>query len=71
MNKLSGRIDWATTLIPFVGVVALCALFMLIPDGSKVVLEQTRKFIGDDCGIYYAILGVGIFWLSIWTAFSK
>ena len=71
MNKLSGRIDWATTFIPFVGVVALCALFMLIPDGSKVVLEQTRKFIGDDCGIYYAVLGVGVFWLTIWVAFSK
>lgn len=71
MNKLSGRIDWVTTLIPFVGVVALCALFMLIPDGSKAVLERTRMYVGDDCGIYYAILGVGVFWLTIWVAFSK
>lgn len=70
-EKLSGRIDWVTTLVPFFGVAALCALFMAIPDGSKNVLETVRKFIGDDCGIYYAILGVGVFWLSIWTAFSK
>ena len=70
-EKLSRRIDWITTLVPFLGVVALCALFMIIPEGSKTVLEAVRKFIGDDCGIYYAILGVGVFWLSIWTAFSK
>lgn len=70
-EKLSGRIDWVTTLVPFFGVAALCALFMAIPEGSKTVLEAVRKFIGDDCGLYYAILGVGVFWLSIWTAFSK
>lgn len=70
-EKLSRRIDWITTLVPFGGVTALCALFMIIPEGSKTVLEAVRKFIGDDCGLYYAILGVGVFWLSIWTAFSK
>ena len=70
-EQLKKRIDWITTLVPFVGVTALGALFMLLPDGSKTVLEAIRKFIGDDCGIYYAILGVGVFWLSIWTAFSK
>lgn len=65
------RIDWVTTLVPFVGVTLLCLLFMIIPEESKYRLESIRRFIGDDCGIYYAILGVGIFWLSIWTAFSK
>lgn len=65
------RIDWVTTLVPFGGVTLLCLLFMIIPEESKYILESIRQFIGDDCGIYYAILGVGIFWLSIWTAFSK
>lgn len=65
------RIDWITTLVPFFGVTALGALFMLLPDSSKAILESIRKFIGDDCGIYYAVLGVGVFGLSIWTAFSK
>lgn len=69
--KLKNRIDWITTILPFLGVSILCALFMIIPNSSKTVLESIRKFIGDDCGIYYAILGVGVFWLSIWTAFSK
>lgn len=70
-NNLKGKIDWMTTFLPFVCVAVLCVLFMAIPDESKRVLESIRKFIGDDCGIYYAILGVGVFWLSIWIAFSK
>lgn len=70
-HQLKGRIDWATTFIPFVGVAVLCVLFMVLPDSSKQVLEGIRKFIGDDCGLYYAILGVGVFWLTIWVAFSK
>lgn len=69
--KLKNRIDWITTILPFLGVSILCALFMIVPNSSKTILETIRKFIGDDCGIYYAILGVGVFWLSIWTAFSK
>ena len=70
-NNLKGKIDWMTTFLPFVCVAVLCVLFMAIPDESKRVLESIRKFIGDDCGIYYAILGVGVFWLSMWIAFSK
>lgn len=70
-EKLKGRIDWITTLVPFISVAALCALFIVVPEESKNVLEAVRKFIGDDCGIYYAILGVGVFWLTMWTAFSK
>lgn len=70
-ESLKGRIDWITTLVPFFGVAILAALFMMVPEGSKTVLEAIRKFIGDDCGLYYAILGVGVFWLTIGTAFSK
>lgn len=70
-NKLFSRIDWSKTLIPFAGMIILCILFIIYPDSSKSVLEKTRHFIGDDCGIYYAVLGVGVFALSIWTAFSK
>ena len=70
-DNLKDRIDWLTTLVPFIGVAVLGAVFMIIPEGSKNVLETVRKFIGDDCGIYYAILGVGVFGLSVWTAFSK
>ena len=70
-ERIGGRIDWVTTFVPFIGVALLCVLFMIAPEGSKLILESIRKFIGDDCGIYYAILGVGVFWLSIWIAYSK
>ena len=70
-ESIKGRIDWITTLVPFLGVAALGVLFMIFPESSKNILEDMRMFIGDDCGIYYAILGVGVFWLTIWTAFSK
>lgn len=70
-ESLKGRIDWLTTFVPFAGVAALCAFFIIAPESSKSILEGIRKFIGDDCGIYYALLGVGVFWLTIWTAFSK
>lgn len=70
-ERLKGRIDWVTTFVPFIGVLLLCVVFMVVPAGSKTVLEGIRHFIGDDCGIYYAILGVGVFWLSMWIAFSK
>lgn len=70
-DSLKNRIDWVTTIVPFLGMAALATLFMSIPDKSKSILEYIRKIVGDDCGIYYAILGVGVFWLTIWTAFSK
>lgn len=70
-ESLKGRIDWLTTLVPFIGVAVLCVFFIIAPGNSKSVLEGIRKFIGDDCGIYYALLGVGVFWITIWTAFSK
>lgn len=70
-NSIVKRIDWFKVLIPLVGMLALCTLFILFPEGSKHVLESMRRVIGDDCGLYYAILGVGVFALSIWLAFSR
>lgn len=67
----NNRIDWLKVLIPLAGMLALCLLFIFFPEGSKHGLENLRRFIGDDCGLYYAVLGVGVFVLSIWLAFSK
>ena len=44
---------------------------MVIPSQSKIVLEMIRGFLGDDCGIYYALLGCGIFGCTLYMAFSK
>lgn len=54
-------IDWSCVLIPLAGILALCLIFMTMPEQSTIVLNNIRQFLGDDCGIYYAALGIGIF----------
>lgn len=70
-NSLGSQIDWVATIIPLVGVVSMCIMFMVIPEQSKMALEIIRSFLGDDCGIYYALLGLGIFICSLYISFSK
>lgn len=31
-TPLKNRLDWVTTIIPFVTILALCSLFMIFPD---------------------------------------
>ena len=54
-DKLIKKIDWTTTIIPLVGIVALCALFMLLPGQSAVVVGNIREFLGDTMGSYYVV----------------
>lgn len=70
-KKLLKEIDWISTLVPLVGVVIMCILFMCIPSQSTMILETIRGFLGDDCGIYYSILGLGILLCTLYIAFSK
>ena len=53
------KIEWSTMLIPFIIVVALMAVFMLIPEQSKTVVDTMRGFFGDTIGIYYPLLAIG------------
>lgn len=70
-KTLKGQIDWVSTIVPLVGIVALCVIFMVFPGQSTLVLSAIRGFLGDDGGIYYAILGLGILICSLYIAFSK
>ncbi|MDO5425448.1 MAG: BCCT family transporter [Eubacteriales bacterium] len=70
-KNLKGKIDWLSTLIPLFGIAVLCVIFMAWPEQSAMVLEAIRSFLGDECGIYYALLGVGIFGCTLYMAFSK
>lgn len=70
-KNLKNQIDWFATLVPMVGVVALCILFMALPGQSAIVLQTVRGFLGNECGIYYALLGVGIFACTMYMAFSR
>ena len=64
-------VDWCCVLIPLTGILILCFIFMMIPKQSAIILNNIRQFLGNDCGIYYAILGIGIFLCSLYIAFSK
>ena len=70
-EKLTKQIDWFSTLVPLAGVLVLCVIFMALPGQSTIVLQTIRGFLGDDCGIYYALLGTGIFGCTMYIAFSK
>ena len=68
---LSKRLDYPITLIPFLCVVLLCVLFMAAPEASSHTLESIRFFLGDTFGSYYLIIGLGIFFCSLYMAFSR
>lgn len=65
------KIDWMITLVPLGIIIALCILFFLMPEQSNSVLSQVRFFFGDTFGVYYLIIGLGIFILSLYLSGSK
>ena len=71
IKKEHGKIDWLITLVPLMVITALCVLFFIFPERSNNVLGQIRFFFGDTLGIYYLMIGLGIFILSLYIAGSK
>ena len=67
----SPRIDWIAMIVPLAGVLLLGALFMVMPEQSKIVLARIRSFIGDDLGVYYILIGLAAFGVTMYMAFSK
>ena len=68
MNKEKRKIEWSTMLIPFIIVVALMAVFMIIPEQSKTVVDTMRGFFGDTIGLYYPILAIGSVVCALYVA---
>ncbi len=64
-------IDWVITLVPLTVIIALCVVFFVAPERSNAVLSQIRFFFGDTFGSYYLMIGLGIFIVSLYIAFSK
>lgn len=65
------KIDWAITLAPLGCILTLSALFVAFPARSNEVLGQIRFLFGDTLGVYYLIIGLGIFLVSLFAALSK
>lgn len=70
-TKTRQKIDWLITLVPLAIVVALCLVFFFLPEESNIILSKVRFFFGDTFGVYYLIIGLGIFIVSIYIAMSK
>lgn len=70
-TKTTHKIDWLITLVPLAIVVALCLVFFFLPEESNIILSKVRFFFGDTFGVYYLIIGLGIFIVSIYIAMSK
>lgn len=72
MNKLeTKRVDWMVTLVPFFLIVGLAVLLFALPEQSNEVIGQVRFFFGDTVGLYYLVIGLGVFAVSLFLAFSK
>lgn len=68
MQNENKRIDWTTMLIPFAIVIALMALFMIVPDQSKTAVDTLRGFFGDTIGLYYPLLALGSVICALYVA---
>lgn len=71
MKNERHKIDWLITLVPLIIVIALCFVFFIAPETSNNILGKIRFFFGDTFGLYYLIIGLGVFITSIYIAFSK
>ena len=69
--SLFRQIDWFTTLVPFLCILALCAWFVVSPESSTNTISAIRNFLGDEMGSYYLIIGLGVFVCSLYIAFSR
>lgn len=65
------RIDWVTTVIPLIVIIALTIIFMVKPAESTDILGSVRGFLGDEGGVYYIIMGIGTLIVTMYMAFSK
>lgn len=71
-NKLLlKKLDWVTTIIPFICIVALCLVFVIFPKESADTLASIRFFLGNEFGSYYLLIGLGVFLCSLYMAFSR
>ena len=70
-ESLKNKIDWSTVIVPFALIAFLCVSFIVAPEQSSGIVAQIRFLLGDTLGLYYLIIGLGVFLLSIYLAFSK
>ena len=68
--KLS-QLDPVLMCVPLLIVLVLGVLFFVRPEQSTRVLDAIRAFLSNKLGFFYIVLGIGVFFLSLYMAFSK
>lgn len=66
-----GNIDWMITIVPLAIIISLSLLFFLMPEQSNAVINQVHFVLGDTLGVYYLAIGLGMFLLTLFVAFSR
>ena len=69
MNKK--KIDWLIFLVPLVLILLISILIFTFPNASNSVIGLLRFWVGDTMGIFFLLIGLFFFLLSIFLAFSK
>lgn len=71
MGRGEKKIDWTITLVPLGFILTLSVLFIAFPARSNEVLGSVRSLFGDTFGVYYLVIGLGVFLASLFAAFSR
>lgn len=71
MGRGAKKIDWTITLVPLGCILTLSVLFIAFPARSNEVLGSVRSLFGDTFGVYYLVIGLGVFLASLFAAFSR
>ncbi|MFW5669256.1 MAG: BCCT family transporter [Acetivibrio ethanolgignens] len=65
------KIDITVLSLPFLSVIGLCIIFVLWPGQAVDGLFVLRGFLGNELGWFYLLIGLGVFLLSMFLAFSN
>jgi len=72
INEINKRkVDWMVTIAPFAVIVLIAVFLFLFPEKSNTVIARIRFFFGDTVGVFYLIIGLVIFLISLYLALSK
>ncbi len=65
------KIDWMITLVPFLLIMGIAGYLFAVPEQANDLIGQIRFFFGDTVGLFYLVIGLVIFLLSIFLAASR
>ena len=69
-NSEKERLDFGISGIPLLAILLMCFFFFRFPENSNRGLSAIRSFLGSEFAVYYLGLGLFIFLLSLFIAFS-